>query len=310
VKSAQIKQLNAGSIGKPALNFLRYPLTLSIHSVFQKVINIKTDGPLMITIANIEQKNLPYGLLCNTTGIDFRNFMLAGQLVVVEEKKLNFIDTQFVIDFSRASLWPATYHKAIQCSNLDQIKVRLEWLKHFSQAHASGRGLTSLSNVIDELVSGQPIHLSTRLEQNAVRGISAVMDGLYQCNYERIVEGGKDLIGLGVGLTPSGDDVLIGLLLSVIAINQDPMRKVALNAVRGLSAISHNKTTDISINQYHIASEGYFSERFVDLMESIFNLEDQIKLKEKADFLISFGETSGLEILIGLLLGMSLTLSV
>jgi hypothetical protein len=309
VKSTQIKQLNAVSIGKPALNFLRDPLTLSIHSVFQKVVNIKTDSPLIITIANSEQKNLPYGLLCNTTGIDFRNLLLAGQPVVVGDKTLNFIDRLFVIDFSSASIWHAEYQKTIHGSSLDQIRVRLEWLKHYSQIQTSGRGLTSLSHVIDELVHGQPIQLSTRMEQKAVVGLADVLEGLHQLDYKKIVDGGQELIGLGVGLTPSGDDLLISLLLSVIAVNQDPVRRIALNAVRDLSAISQNKTTDISINQYQIASEGYLSKRFMDVIESIINLDPQTIMKEKADFMISFGETSGLEILIGLLLGMRLNLT-
>ena len=305
-----MNHMNALSVGKPALNLLINPLTMSIHSVFQKVVNLKTDSPWMITIANYEQKNLPYGLLCNTTGMDFRNFLIAGQPVVVDDKKLNFIDTPIDIDFSHATPWLPAYQKTFNSRHLGHIKDRLDWLKHFSQIHASGKGLTSLSKVIDELVTGQPIYLSTRLEQKAVNGIADVIDGLRQHDYQRIVMGGQNLIGLGVGLTPSGDDLLIGLLLSVIAANQDPIRKVALNATRDLSAISHYKTTDMSVNQYHIASEGYFSERFVDVMESIINLEDQTILEKKADFMISFGETSGLETLIGLLLGMNITLSV
>jgi hypothetical protein len=56
----------------------------------------------MITIANFEQKNLPYGLLYKTNGMDFRNYLRAGQAVEVDDKKLNFIDSQFVIDFSHA----------------------------------------------------------------------------------------------------------------------------------------------------------------------------------------------------------------
>ncbi|MDP2966422.1 MAG: DUF2877 domain-containing protein [Pelolinea sp.] len=309
MKSIQKTVFKVESIGEPALKYLLNKPNLSIHSVFQKVVNLKTDSELLITIGNNELKNLPYGLLCNYKELDLRNRIRTDQKVQVDIKGFILIsEGPYEIDFSHALVWSPIYQKIIKTSKLYKINKRLERLKKYSQDNASGRGLTSLSFVIDELISNQPIECSNILEIKALKGIRTVIEGIRRYDHTRSVFGGLDLMGLGPGLTPSGDDLLVSLLLSVIVTNPEPIRSFALGVARELAKISMDRTTCVSINQYLNAGEGYVSERFMDVIDSIINLDDEMKLLQRAKCMISFGETSGLEILIGLLVGISLSL--
>lgn len=101
----------------------------------------------------------------------------------------------------------------------------------------------------------------------------------YICNFlkNRKLE---DLLGLGKGLTPSGDDFLIGFL----AANRLARRNVSLN-------LDFNRTNYISGEFLRYALNGIFSE---DLNE--FLTKDISKIKN----IISYGHTSGSDTLLGI----------
>jgi hypothetical protein len=296
------------SIGTPALDLLNHKPTLSVHSVFNNVINLSMNKDRLITISKPEQRNMPYGILCDFQDIDLRNKVEVGQKVLINHELLIFPDGKFAIDFSRSVPWIPHFQAFNFENSFERIYEHLEWYKKFAQDKSTGMGLTSLVFVIDELFTDQPLNASSELLKRAINGIQNIIKGFMNNDLKRIVDGGLDLIGLGPGLTPSGDDVLTSLLLCLYVTSPEPEQGLAKDALGQLAILSRNLTSDLSSFQYYVAAQGYLSERYMEVLDSILNSREETVMIQKGTQMISYGETSGMEILLGVLLGLNLSL--
>lgn len=100
----------------------------------------------------------------------------------------------------------------------------------------------------------------------------------------------NNIIGRGLGLTPSGDDVLIGILFAMYYLNM----KGQIEIFRSKSDL--NRTNNISKEFLKYAYSGIFSESLLSLLDG----ED---LCEKIDHIMKTGHTSGSDTLLGIYYG-------
>jgi len=103
------------------------------------------------------------------------------------------------------------------------------------------------------------------------------------------------LMGLGVGLTPSGDDYLVGLLAGMEA-TDDPPRHGLAAVIAGHAPL---RTTAIGAAALGQASRGAFAERLHDVLVALARGRlDQLAVPiERA---MTYGATSGSDTLVGL----------
>lgn len=109
----------------------------------------------------------------------------------------------------------------------------------------------------------------------------------------------RSLIGLGFGLTPSGDDMLLGIM-TVMTAMEHPLLSSLSEAVRNLA----KGTTDVSRSYLLYASEGYFSGAVNKVLSALCNGKDE-GVRKAADRLLSFGHLSGSDILYGIACALS-----
>ena len=103
------------------------------------------------------------------------------------------------------------------------------------------------------------------------------------------------LMGLGVGLTPSGDDYLVGLLAGMEA-TDDPPRHGLAAVIAGHAPL---RTTAIGAAALGQASRGAFAERLHDVLVALARgrLDQLAAPIERA---MTYGATSGSDTLVGL----------
>ena len=105
-------------------------------------------------------------------------------------------------------------------------------------------------------------------------------------------------MGLGQGLTPSGDDVLMGVFLSVGLLNSPVNRCHSL-----LSFIIGNmsdKTTDVSYQGLLRAPEGFYRSILTEAAEAMTSTWDTADILLKV---LSIGHSSGRDLLYGIQTG-------
>jgi hypothetical protein len=120
-------------------------------------------------------------------------------------------------------------------------------------------------------------------------------DGIRGRDSAAFVEGGSALIGLGEGLTPAGDDCLVGAL-AVLWCWRAAWLQEHQEIRRTLAAVSGTRTTTIGREFLFHALDGSFSEAIASLM----NARSATEAAERADALAGMGASSGADTLRGM----------
>lgn len=103
------------------------------------------------------------------------------------------------------------------------------------------------------------------------------------------------LIGAGVGLTPTGDDFLQGMMLMEQTLKHLPViQNIVVERLRVRS------TTDVSLSYYEALFDEYSNEPLVRLFKAV-KTQEENSFKEAITDIQNYGETSGFDLLMGIL---------
>lgn len=97
-------------------------------------------------------------------------------------------------------------------------------------------------------------------------------------------------LGLGTGLTPSHDDLVIGFLLTLNRYGHYPYNDLIIKE-------AYVRTTTLSANLIECAAQGLADERLIRVVDCIFSGE---KNDRALDEMLGWGESSGFNALIGI----------
>ena len=106
------------------------------------------------------------------------------------------------------------------------------------------------------------------------------------------------LIGRGIGLTPSGDDILIGYTFARVLFQKKEEWQSKL-----ADTLQKVKTTAISEAYFNALLHGSINENFLHLAR-LFAEKDREKINDELQNLKRFGHTSGTDTLYGFTLGL------
>ncbi|HEY7589994.1 MAG TPA: DUF2877 domain-containing protein [Candidatus Limnocylindrales bacterium] len=110
---------------------------------------------------------------------------------------------------------------------------------------------------------------------------------------------GTGLIGLGPGLTPSGDDVLVGFTAGLSAIGDPRARRLA----RAWAGAATGRTTDVAVAFHRAAARGFYAERLHVVARAL--LAGPVEaIPEAIRLAAAWGATSGSDTLAGFLLAL------
>jgi len=117
----------------------------------------------------------------------------------------------------------------------------------------------------------------------------------------------KEFAGLGRGLTPTGDDIVAGLINALFFINRFCIEEEAccsdvLKWFR--ESVGRSQTTFISQKFLQWASSGRMGQEVLSLCDALLYGEESEVLSEGGSFL-DIGATSGREIMLGIIMGLS-----
>jgi hypothetical protein len=120
---------------------------------------------------------------------------------------------------------------------------------------------------------------------------------------DRALAHAAPLVGWGEGLTPAGDDFLVGLLAALHA-----TRAPFAQPLGGAIAAHVDRTTPIAAHALLLAADGHFSAELLMLRDALLSSRDFARLDGLADCALDVGATSGADRVTGLLAGLSASL--
>jgi hypothetical protein len=258
----------------------------------------EADGPVTIRVAGL---NGALRSLKNSTGSEFSG---NGSVLRIEAK--------VAIDLSEARRWVPPTISLHAGKRLAREAVQA--LFHLMAVKGAKTGLGPLVTALPSLrrVVGnrwpEPAAPSDRsadpLMNKAARPLSALARGWRDGDEERMVGAGLKLLGLGPGLTPSGDDFLAGFLAVCTWIERE--KRLAQLPCRGLAESvaleAPARTTRLSARLLAHAANGLLYEPAMSLGASLFAGQNA-EVERAALRLFNIGHTSGTDMAAGMLIG-------
>jgi hypothetical protein len=134
--------------------------------------------------------------------------------------------------------------------------------------------------------------------------LPALEAALQRRDADRVSDCVASLVGRGPGVTPSGDDALVGLLAVLQRLGPAGDR-TALALLRAAVAEQLHRTGDISAHYLRLAAEGHFGERLIVLVDALAaGARDEVQSAAAA--VVATGASSGADALLGVVTGVHL----
>lgn len=197
------------------------------------------------------------------------------------------------IDLTAARLWdPVPDWPAIR--SLFSDTVRLDQLAALAAGHGPAGCLLELFEPAG-LGPALPPVLSSRVRQGALDLVAGLRSG----STETAVAGAARLAGLGGGLTPAGDDFVLGVLLAAWAGLYGAGAECQALPIAEAAA---PRTTTLSAAYLRGAARGECSAYWHSLFAALLKT-DGVELRQALATLLAVGHTSGADALAGFLAG-------
>jgi hypothetical protein len=130
-----------------------------------------------------------------------------------------------------------------------------------------------------------------------------LVDGARTRDVQLFLTGCERLIGLGPGLTPSGDDLLLGFLATHRVWSSALWQMIVDSRLNAPLQAAARRTHTLSSALLLSALQGTFAEIIYDLFEAFLFYPEEAQ--DQADELLRLGHTSGADLLAGVILGLT-----
>lgn len=261
-----------------------------VHSTFNRTINFQCkENDELYTVGCHEIDNGPNTLVIERDR--FNDIELAINDSVYTSNQKLYISNKLVISIEKADIWES---KLPEYPTSPEIFYRnLPKMKQYIDLYGKGGGIKKSSM----LQSPFDVEMSKILEERILTLKAAIVKKAMPDALDSAIK----LIGLGPGLTPSGDDFLVGLF-TILNIPNSPLyryRTLAEEVVQYAKPL----TNDISFMALKKAAYGHVRESIIQLVQSIFTgKEEEVTLS--LNKVLNIGSSSGTDIALGLYCGL------
>jgi hypothetical protein len=276
--------------GKLALNAIDYPKHGRVTALFERSFYIETNDNWFCFGAS----SLPLGPLNLQTNVPANINWQASGLQLKDQVKISashiHVGSRFAFSYRDAESWQPDL-----TIDLDKttIAAGLATLTQQALSMAPAEGLTSFLFPDGSLIAALP---------SAAPAIAAMTKfiGDENPNSEIIRESVISLIGLGPGLTPSGDDFLGGMMIASSLLGEYEKLRILVDTVETAASA----TNDISRAHLKAAAQGIGAEPLHATISDIVTNRDQA-LKASLKRLDAIGHCSGWDALTGVVITLS-----
>lgn len=266
---------------------------LLVQSTHRSVVNIATAEGLL-TVASPEGGGLPNGILADL-GRDWRAIGLQpGMVVHASGARISVPEAGLEIRLDGARHWSPRF----RLSDQDAPVAAARWRRRTAAAWAVTRARASTAGLGALLREDGPSDGQLGIVDVARPIVAALILALETRDLSAAAEVATDLVGLGPGLTPSGDDALVGIEAAFHALDWPAAGFMAL-AIDDVE----DRTTALAATLLRHAAAGEFAERLHTLLAALIGSEDE-SIATAIDRAAAWGATSGMDCLVGVLIGL------
>jgi hypothetical protein len=274
----------------------------SLHSVFRTAANLRlANQDLLLTLVSANQADLPQGMRIASPG-DFTFEQLStGAHATCRDGILSFEGSALEVDLNRANRWQCDL-PALR-TDLADPAVAAAW--RFTWQLLNQRQANQAAEIVAEHLLHPEHSTAFPISRRIGQALGEIMMAMRNHRVHDL-SALTHIIGLGSGLTPSGDDFLVGFLAGLWCGVQDSAKRLQWVTQLG-QAIAHLscRTNDISHTYLQHAAHGQVSSRLQGLARAISSAASPGEIVPLAELAMRTGYTSGMDAVTGLLFGLA-----
>lgn len=283
---------SALSVGYLAANRLVDHDQLQVHSCFQRSLNLRHPDGYLLSLLSSDFQDLPDAIRIRVSREwDWRYHVQIGQPATFHHAVLQGASWSVVL--GDAPRWQPRLMDA-------GVPALLNALSHYA-ALAWQLGQYCLQHACESDLQLLPgVEQSGELPNRPPRAVQLwLLD-----SPERLAAEVSALIGYGRGLTPDGDDYLLGYMAALWPWRQRSELVVHDSTLRSLIGGQLARTNDISRHYLARALAGHFSAPICQLMFALGSAASATRVQAAALEVMQFGASSGVDCLAGMLHGL------
>lgn len=264
-----------------------------IEAVFENACNVALDAGGLVTVLAPSAGNVAHGIrLSRPFGLEPR--LRRGMPVRVEEDRVDFDSGAATVRLTAARVWSSALRPGC-CEWNPHSNRAAEMVRDLLGREARIRRSEFLAAVLR--MDGPATPLAARIAE--VLPSLACSVRAYDC--AGVLRQVAQLVGLGPGLTPAGDDFIVGWLAGLtLRAGTPPQRELLQDICAGIAPLG-SATTSVSRQHLEDACALAFSERLSDLCLAIGEAAPGPGLASAVAAQVQVGASSGADAAAGLM---------
>jgi hypothetical protein len=296
----EVIELKALSVGYAVP---QHDFRVTVHSVFPAAINLKSGNRgRLISLVRSDCADLPQGMRLDTpAGFSFDLGLQPGENLFCQNSSLQDENKRLSINFRQAKYWKC------KLPDLGTDGINQNFITAWNSVWQALNERQRLCGA--EICAEELFYTDTPKQKVVTKSMGVLVRELVEAarnlntHVEKII---ARLIGLGQGLTPSGDDFLIGFLAGLCSTRGKTRERLKFlselgKEVRHLSCY----TNDISSTFLFYATQGQVSSKLANLLDAIAGGEGTAHFWQTVEEAMRVGHSSGMDTVTGLLVGLS-----
>lgn len=280
------RRLRAISIAPAARRWLESTQHARVLYAFESVVDLVNEDAQVLSLVSARLGDGPFSIVLE----DFPSDVQADASLLVFENGLWLQD--WLIDAEGAPLWqPMPNWQALRA----QPALLAPAARQIAELLANHSPEDSLARLVLNPLASSP--LPTRILQAAEQNIPLLFAALKQPDGAKLREAAKKLAGLGPGLTPAGDDLLLGAMYGLWA-TQPPI--AAERTAQEIAAIATERTHALSAAWLAAGARGEAAAPWHQLIDAI-AAQNPNAIESAVMRILPTGHTSGADALAGFL---------
>lgn len=229
---------------------------------------------------------------------------------ILHKRRIYNADAGIYIDVSDAKRWNSEPELNFNPVSHSSIEKNLQSLERGINSFGKFSFIAPLVICLRENYSwfSANIHSNEELEEKykfIVERFCEFINLVIQNNLDEVSYSAKKLIGLGVGLTPSMDDFISGLMVSLIYLTKYYGIRIseAYNLNSAIIRQGLEGTTRVSTEMLTLSSVGKSSQLVRSLILALLCEKDDYIILQRVKEAVEVGETSGTDTILGIYVG-------
>jgi hypothetical protein len=288
---------------------LRGRVTGATFAVYDRVVYLRTIKGAMLVIAQMDVGNGPgFILLQHDDSLKSGHpSFYPGERFECEKGLVKIGEERIIVEAVRAATWDPSFAPT-GTHRLGELETCLKIAREIAKSRARGV-LGSLIGRLEERCSHGRQRQNPQISDTALvvhEKVYALAAALTRGCEIKVREAAQRIIGLGEGLTPSCDDLLVGLVGFLCGARRVPsLEAYARRMITRLGEVMKSpaeRTTPVSAHFLSEAGRGRFAERVKELLEAIFAIDEK-RVERASERVLEYGATSGVDLIYGMALG-------